>query len=348
MNKNDLINFIKNNEETYEGKNHNLKYLFVPNEDSEHLAVILSGFHGKEASGKKPVYNYINTLESINVNKLFILDGVDDVPVYYYGENSEPTYLEDTSSLIKNIAKKAKINLRRVIIGGSSKGGTGALLVGLNMNIGHIISGANQLYVGTYLNRMGPKLKGLMFPKILGEANEDSAQKLDELIKGQLLVNETRSNLYFHGSTRDTHYVKHMKPLLEYYDSQEIIYELDLRNYIGHNSVVYYFPNYLKNKINEILNLPKIKTPKVTIVDQNVNVLIDVSHQRRKTFNYRVYLYLKSGKVLQSRYKNDLNHSFKVDINQIKSIKVFLKEFEILRDVRLFSMKSILQETNDK
>lgn len=344
MKKAELLSFINENENVYQGKHHEIKYLYIPAKNSEHLTVILSGFHGKEVTGKPPVYNYINSLKDIEINKLFILDGVDNIPVYYYGQNSKPTYMNDVSDLIKSIAKEAKINMRRVIIGGSSKGGTGSLLIGLNLSVGHIISGANQLYVGTYLSRMGPKLRNLMLPKILGENSGNSAEKLDNIFKKHLLIDKTRSNLYFHGGTRDSHYIGHMKPLLAYYDSKGIMYELDLKNYVGHNSVIYYFPEYLRRKINEILNLPVIKTPNITEKNNGINVSIDVSFNRVKTFEFRVYLYMKNGDVLQTKYKKSLEHFFEVDLNQVKTVKVFLKEYEMLRDVRIFSLRNIIGE----
>lgn len=343
MKKDELLKLIKNNELEYKGDYHNIKHLFLPETDSEHLVVVFSGFHGGEVSKKPPVYNYINTLENIKINKLFIMDNIDNTPVYYYGINGTGTYLHDTSNLIHYYTNKLKVKNSNVITTGSSKGGTGSLLVGLYSEVGHIISAANQLYVGSYLNSL-PKVRELMFNKIFGNNNDINVEKLNEIFKKYILVNSTQSNLYFHAGTRDSHYIKHMKPMLEHFDNENIYYELDLKNYIGHSSVIYFYPEYLKRKINEILNLPSIKKPNVTRENDKINIQVKVSYNRPSTHYYEVTLILKNGEKMISSYKKELLHSFSVAAKEIKNIYINLKEYDIIRDTKLFNF----DEVNDK
>ena len=166
--KNEFANLIKDNEYWFQGVNHPLKYLFMREEASNHLLVVLSGFNGKEAQGVAGKYNYIRSLDKLKINKLFIKDGIENVPVYYYGINGKQTYLDDVINLIEEKLKSLNLSKKNLIISGSSKGGTGALLTGFEMDAGHIIAGANQLYVGTYLTEINSIVQNKCSQKSLG------------------------------------------------------------------------------------------------------------------------------------------------------------------------------------
>lgn len=340
MNKQELLNIIKNNESEFKGEKHNIKHLFLPNENSDYLIVVFSGFHGGEVAKKPPVYNYINTLKDVNINKLFIMDNVDNTPVYYYGTEGTDSYLKDTTHLVNHYAEKLGIKKSNIITTGSSKGGTGSLIVGLDIGVGHIISAANQLNVGTYLNSL-PKVRELIFNMIFGSNDDSYVELLDQKFREKILVNSTESNLYFHAGTRDSHYIKHMKPMLENFDSKKIYYELDLKNYVGHNSVIYYYPEYLKRKINEILNLPKIQKPDVSKDEKEIIIDVNVSKYRKATHYYQVELDLVNGNRLVSEFKKDLKHLFTVEAKEIRSVSIILKEYEIIRDARNFNFDEI-------
>src|SRR5699024_10338905 len=122
-------------------------------------------------------------------------------------------------------------------------------LIGFEMKAGHIISGANQLFVGDYLSSLSENLQELMFSKILGENSYKSKDNLNRLFENKLLVKENSSNLYFHAGNQDTHYIKHMIPLLRHFDKNKILYELDLKHYVGHSNVGRFFPAYLIQKL---------------------------------------------------------------------------------------------------
>ena len=336
MNKTELLELIKNNESVYDGKYHKIKHLFLREKSSDHLLVVFSGFNGGEVVKKPPVYNYINTLEDIKINKLFIMDNVNNTPVYYYGTKGRDSYLEDTSNLIENYANKLDIVKSRIITTGSSKGGTGSLIVGLRVRAGHIIAAANQLYVGSYLNTL-PKVRELMFNKIFGSNDDIYVSKLDDIFKSEILVGNTDSNLYFHAGSRDSHYKKHMVPMLKHFDQKKIYYELDLRNYVGHNSVIYYYPDYLRRKLKEITDLPSLTQPSLMRDKDNVNIQVNVSYDRKATHFYQVELILEDEVTLVSSYKKDLLHTFEIDANEIKSVKITLKEYEIIRDSKEFN-----------
>lgn len=343
MNKNELIELISKNELEYHGNTHKIKYLFLPEEESDHLIVVFSGFHGYEVDGKPAVYNYINTLEDTKINKLFILDSVNNVPVYYLGIDNKESYLSDTSILIKEYVSKLNMDMSKVILAGSSKGGTGALMTGFNIQSGHIISAANQVYVGNYLKSL-PKVRNLIFTKIFGDNKEENIERLNRIFEEKILINKTKSNLYFHGGTKDPHYMNHMKPMLKHFDKNKIYYELDLKNYKGHSSVIYYFPEYLKRKVNEIINLPTIQNASI-ILDVNAMIVrIKPNYYRSKTFSTKVDFVLEDNSISSSDFKKSLVHKIDVLPKEIKRIKVTLKEYDIIRDEKEVEVDTSIKE----
>lgn len=334
LNKEDIINLINTNEKIYNGDSHDINYLHLVEKKSTHLLVILSGFNGKESTGKPASYNYIKTLSNTKMNKLFILDSIEDIPVYYYGINGEDSYLKDICRLISQKLQLLNIDKRNLIIAGSSKGGTGALLVGFEMKAGHIISGANQLYVGNYLSSLSSNLQELMFNKILGEYNDISKNKLDSLFKKKLLIKENSSNLYFHAGNQDTHYIKHMTPLLRHYDDNGILYELDLKNYIGHNNVGRFFPEYLVQKLIEITKLPNISS---CHMDQEKNILsLRFSKNSYDEFDWAVYITDESNNLEILGYTKSYRILVKTPVQRIKKIKVFLRQNKNIIDVKSY------------
>lgn len=334
LKKEDIINLINTNENIYHGDSHDIDYLHLIEEESPHLLVILSGFNGKESTGKQASYNYIKTLSNTKINKLFILDSIENIPVYYYGVNGEDSYLKDICKLINEQLKIMNIDKRNLIVAGSSKGGTGALLIGFEMKAGHIISGANQLYVGNYLSSLSSNLQNLMFNKILGEYDNKSKEKLDELFKSKLLIKETSSNLYFHAGNQDTHYIKHMTPLLRHYDKYGILYELDLRNYIGHSNVGRFFPEYLIQKLKEITHLPNIIS---CDIDKNKNILsLRFSKNTYDEFDWAVYITDINNDLEILGYTKSYRISVKTPAKSIKKIKVFLRQNKRIIDVKSY------------
>lgn len=334
LNKEDIINLINTNEKTYKGEFHNINYLYLAEKESNHLLVVLSGFNGKESMSKPASYNYIKTLNGTKINKLFILDSIDNVPVYYYGVNGQDNYLKDICRLISEKLKILNIDKRNLIIAGSSKGGSGALLIGFEMKAGHIISGANQLYVGNYLSSLSTNLQELIFTKILGEYNSKSKDKLDVLFKNKLLIKETSSNLYFHAGNQDTHYIKHMIPLLRHYDNNGILYELDLRNYVGHSNVGRFFPNYLIQKLSQITDLPHISSFNI---DRNKNILtLRFSKNSYDEFDWAVYITDNNNHLEVIGYTKSYRILVKTSCENIKKIKVFLRQNKKIIDVQSY------------
>lgn len=249
--KKSMNNLILKYESIYKGNTHKIKHLFIPSKKSEYLVVVLSGFNGKEVYGENARYNYIRTLNKIKVNKLFILDEVDNVPTYYYGVNSQPSYLEDCTKLIKSITKKYNIISENIILTGSSKGGTGAILIGNSVEAGYIVAGAPQYFPLDYLNGLNISTKNLIINNILEK--EEDFLKVQKDIQVRMLNVSNKTKLFFHAGNEDSHYSKHLKDYLEKLSNKKILYALDLKHYKGHDNVVNWFPNFMVNTLNEII-----------------------------------------------------------------------------------------------
>lgn len=84
-----------------------IKYVFQQSKKHPNfLIVVFSAFSPK---GSPPVYNYIRTLEALDVNKLFILDDHGERGCYYLGENRVFEVESSVVSLITFIANQLNI-----------------------------------------------------------------------------------------------------------------------------------------------------------------------------------------------------------------------------------------------
>lgn len=249
--KQSISKLIDEYERTYTGNHHKIKNVFLKNTKSNKLIIVLSGFNGKEAEGAKAKYNYIRTIHSFKTNKLFILDEVNNIPTYYYGVQSKPTYLEDCSNLIKKTMIQSNITPENVIIVGSSKGGTGAIILGNELKLGWIISGTPQYYTMDYLQELNQKTKNLILDNML-RINSD-IEIVQNDIKERMLNLSDDTKLFLHAGNEDPHYIKHLRPYMSMLTKRKKLYSLDLKHYKGHHNVIDWFPDFLKYTIEEII-----------------------------------------------------------------------------------------------
>lgn len=162
---------IKLTQKRYKGR---LKYLFF-NNNSDTIIVLFSGF-----TGTTPKYNYVKSLNSFPIDRLYILDDFGYMGSYYWYENAldEPRKL--TEGLLNTILSKG---YEHVCFAGSSKGGTCSIFFGLQYNAEIIISGACQYNVGQYVHRADNEK---IFKGMMGcAAGEKEARLLDEIMPNQ-------------------------------------------------------------------------------------------------------------------------------------------------------------------
>lgn len=247
-----VAKLIEEKESKFDGKQHQIKYMFLPEQNSPYLIVVLSGFSGREAYQENAKFNYIKTLLNVKCNKLYIMDEVENIPTYYYGTKSEPSYLEDCVNLIQEIMEKYNILIENTMIAGSSKGGTGAILIGNELKAGYIIAGAPQYFPLDYLNEINEKARNLIINNIL--LSEDDFEKVQKDIKEKMLNLNESTKLYLHAGNQDLHYIKHLRPYMSMLTKRKKLYALDLQHYEGHQNLKYKFPIFLTRIVHEIIS----------------------------------------------------------------------------------------------
>lgn len=223
-----------------------IKYIFERHRDSDVLAVVFSGF---SAPGEPAKYNYIRTLASLKINKLFVLDdfGCENRGSYYLtGRKQSDSLPQEICDLITHYQGG-----RRLVTAGSSKGGSAALLYGLRCGADAVIVGAPQYYIGDYLSSEQHKelLEG-----IYGNASEQSVKKLNEILSQEIdKADSLKTAFYIHCSPLEHTFEDHVKDLLEDLTAKgfEVHRDIDAQ-YTDHSKVGEYFSPYLQNMLGRI------------------------------------------------------------------------------------------------
>lgn len=231
-----LIN-IKLHEQTYKNR---LKYLFKPQKGSDALIIVFSAF-----TGEKRRYNYIKTLKDIKCNKLFILDNFGVKGSYYLYENGEDYPKNLVISLIKNIINK--IQPKRIITTGSSKGGTAAIYFGLEIGATEIYSGACQFNLGSYLHRKDHEdiFQGMMG----GGAGDAQAQALNSIIPEQIHKHKGKKpTVYVVYSKKELTYERQIIDLLKSLTDANIPIIEKEYDFEDHDEIGVYFGKYMKKQ----------------------------------------------------------------------------------------------------
>ncbi|WP_163654758.1 accessory Sec system protein Asp2 [Listeria sp. PSOL-1] len=226
-----------------------LQYLFKKKKAHDRLIVIFSAF---PRPGMPATYNYLKTTQSLNADKLFILDkfGYNQVGGYYLFHFGAKSPEDMVTSLIQKIVKRKKY--KEVIFIGTSKGGYAAMYYGLKLKADAVIAGAPQYLLGNYLTDIPEKRKTLL--GMTGGNHEFSVPYLNRLIKDRILNKESQqTKFYLHYSTVEHTYDEHISFLLE--DLKKNGYQVfeDKRDYEKHQEVAIYFPPYLKETLQNLL-----------------------------------------------------------------------------------------------
>ena len=224
-----------------------IKYMYFPS-DSPYLIVTFSGFSRKGMGAR---YNYIKSFQSIDANKLFILDnyGPDGVEGSYYLGEKENFFIDRAvTALIEKIASEKGIAKENIITAGSSKGGYAAIYQAVKNNYGYCVVGAPQVFLADYLQEV--KMEYIDY--IMGDHKEETREKVNQLIVDYLSPS-LQTKFYIHISTEDHHYKNHILPFVERLKKNNLFYELDKESYTNHGDVGEYYKSYAENKIKEII-----------------------------------------------------------------------------------------------
>ncbi|MBR5273245.1 MAG: hypothetical protein IKU25_07655 [Clostridia bacterium] len=237
-------------------------------------------------------YNYTKFLKDINVNRLFIEDTCGEFGCYYLCNNMNFDVEETVIALIESIMKKYKIKKENVITFGSSKGGSAALYYGLKYRFGHIISGAPQTRIATYLGGCRPK----MLQYIAGDdLKAENLEFLDSLIINQVRTG-SNSKINLLTSKNDAQYECHIVPLLEKIkktkQTHNIVFQPEIKK---HRDIATFFPNFLIENVQRIINekynivIPEVKLSSKSIkfvtpmLEDGLTALIEITSGKGDT-----------------------------------------------------------------
>lgn len=149
--------------------------------------------------------------------------------------------------LIDNISKK--INARKIIFCGSSKGGWASLNFGFDIDFPEkvIICGAPQYFLGNYLKNFHAT-----FSYIRQENDADQViQELNIHLKNKIFSSASAPKIFIHYSVNDHTYEEHINALLSDLHMRHIEIVEDMQEYINHFDVSLYFPDFLQRIISQ-------------------------------------------------------------------------------------------------
>lgn len=244
--------YIKCNERKFNDGEHQLNYILRRKKNAP-LVVVFSAFAG----GSNPSYNYIRTLMPVKeASLLFILDDlIDDENTgsYYLGTEGDFWGIDMVLKLISTQRKMLKSH--SLIMLGSSKGGTAAVMFGLIMNAELVIAGAPQYYIGSYLDCDAHRH---LLAHLLGKNyTSTDIERVDQILPS--LVEDGAQNCHtkfaLHYSTEEHTYEEHIRDLVK--DLKKYGYDLieDIEDYSEHGDVRKFFPTFLMTTLRRSLSL---------------------------------------------------------------------------------------------
>ena len=242
----EFIQILKEKEFTSE-KGQTLRYMFFP---EKHSKILLVGFQACNDNGAR--YNYVRTVAGCQVNRLFIKDdfGVNLCGNYYLGCNGTYSVEEAVFELINKF--RNQIELEKLIIIGSSKGGYAALNFGLRYKNTDIIVAAPQYYLADYLD--SDKFRGILDDILGEEVTTEKKVWLNMRLKTMIEHDQYKHSqrIFIHYSTQEHTYKEHVMDLLNELKCKDIPMQEDVGTYQVHSDLKYYFPNYIQTVINKI------------------------------------------------------------------------------------------------
>ena len=145
--------------------------------------------------------------------------------------------------------RENNILFKDVISVGTSKGGSAALYYGMKYNYGNVIIGAPQYKIGTYLSDLSIKTYG---KDIFGEINIANRIKYDNLIR---LVSNNKTKVSILTSEGDNQYKRVLKEYSNVAEELGLSVKFDMCTIKEHNEIAKVFPEYLLNKLEQILRI---------------------------------------------------------------------------------------------
>ena len=141
-------------------------------------------------------------------------------------------------------------------------------------------------------------------------------------------------NIYIHIGSGDHHYKNHVIPFMNYierYNKKNI--EVEVIDYIGHDSLRKYFPRFLCEKLSNILGYQLKEFNPIKLIDiktsnNKIYVRVDVVTDKND-YEFAYYLY-KENEIVEKKYYVASNNNIEFDNYGFGTykVKVFVKSDE--------------------
>lgn len=315
-------------------------YILFEEKSSPYLVVSFAAYFPAKAS-----YSYLTAFDGIPCNRLYILDnfGFERKGAWYLCENLNFNVEYAVIDLIQSIQRDLGIRNENVIAIGSSKGGWCALYYALKYGFGHVIAGAPQILLGSYLSE-NPRYNGIL-SAMLGSVDASNIRLLDDLLIDQIVPNP-RIKVFLHYSLGDWHFDKQFRTFVEYAEKRIDNVYLDIRFYSGHDQLMIFFPKFLNDTVGSIVSgkaadIMRDKKPYAAIVDELYTVLCAVTLTMAKgddqisvelplafdNTQFAVHLLDKRGALIRrASFQEQTSFDFTgISPNKVKAIRVFFK-----------------------
>lgn len=234
-----------------------LNYLLKTSQDATGSKFLAVGFSAIRAVGDF-TYNYKSSLETIDVNTLFILDDFGDQGSYYYADHGDLGIFNSVQNLLKDLCSELEVPFSNVITFGSSKGGAGALIHGVALGAGHIYVGAPQTKIGTFVTKPHPNVLEL----ITGDTTADSVEQLDKVLFNMVKEATVLPKTTIIVGNADHHYEKHAIPFKKFAEENGHKVELTVLNGVPHAEIGHKYRRLLHGYISRVLgNHERSSTP---------------------------------------------------------------------------------------
>lgn len=224
-------------------------YIFKKGQ-SKGMIVVFSGFAGHNIKAR---YNYYSSLrKNKKSNILFILDdfGYKKVGSYYLGDACQ-LYKNRVVETFLSIIKKQHSIMNTIFLG-TSKGGSSALIYGLETEASEIIIGSPQYLIGDYLNEN--EYHKLILHSILDEKNGYDVAFLNNLIPSIINKSDKASIVLIYSSLEQDYDSDISKLISQLKEKKSFNLTLIDKEFANHGEIALFFKEFLlSDEFNSLL-----------------------------------------------------------------------------------------------
>lgn len=228
-----------------------LNYLAVPatsEAGATKLAVVFTAIHQPGDF----TFNYKNSVDQTGVNALYILDDFGDQGAYYLADHGDRSIFESVQTLISRELNRLGLTAADLITAGSSKGGSAAILHGIEAGAGRIIVGAPQVRIGSFLQTPHTNILRYM----MGDTDDEAVRTLDQVMFDAIdrLPEATRLSIVV--GEADHHYRNHVLPLRDYAQSHGRNIDVTVLPGLPHAEIGRVYRTFLTTNVGQSIEGP--------------------------------------------------------------------------------------------